>query len=141
MSTEQNKAIARGFHEAFDKGDMVGMERIVSDSCVAYQAGVPGALDFPAFKQLGEMFLAAFSNSHTTVVQQVAEGDSVMTRGIWSAIHTGSFQGIPATGKAIQIAILAIDRIVDGKIVEHRAVLDMLDFMQQLGVIPAFQQG
>jgi predicted ester cyclase len=141
MSTEQNKTIVRDFHEAFDRGDMAAMEQPVSPSCVAYQAGMPGALDFVAYKQVGQMFLGAFNGSRTVILQQIAEGDSVMTRGTWSAIHSGDFQGILATGKSISLPILAVDRIVDGKLVEHRSILDMLDFMQQLGVIPAFQQG
>ncbi len=141
MSTEQNKAIVRDFHEAYDKGDMATMERLVSESCVAYQSGMPDPLDFAAYKQHGETFLRAFSDSSTVILQQIAEGENVMTRGTWSAVHSGDFPGIPATGKSINIPVLVIDRIIDGKIVEHRSILDMLDFMQQLGVIPVFQQG
>ena len=60
-----------------------------------------------------------------------------MTRWTARGTHTGEFQGIPATGKAIRMTGTDIDRIVDGKIVECWAHLDELGLMQQLGVVGA----
>jgi predicted ester cyclase len=44
--------------------------------------------------------------------------------------------GIPATGKQIAIAAVAIDRLAGGKIVEEWTVFDSLGMLQQLGVAP-----
>lgn len=137
MSAEANKAIVRRFHELFDKGDMPGMEALLSKDCLSYQPGMLEPLNVEAFKQLGQVFLAAFSQSHVTIEGQICEGNRVASYGTWSAVHTGEFNGIPATGRTITISELTIDTIVDGKIVEHRAQPDIVGLLQQLGAIPA----
>ena len=40
--------------------------------------------------------------------------------------------GIPPTNKPVEINVIDIHRVVDGKIIEHWAVADMLDLMQHL---------
>ena len=45
--------------------------------------------------------------------------------------------GIPATGKRIRITFMNLDRFAGGKLAEHRAEVDMMGLMQQLGVVPA----
>jgi predicted ester cyclase len=44
--------------------------------------------------------------------------------------------GIPPTNKPVEIKVIDIHRVVDGKIIEHWAVADMLGLMQQLGAFP-----
>ena len=140
MSLEENKNIVRHFHELFDQGDTNGIEALLAPNCVAYMPGSPH-LNLEAFKQVAMVFATAFGNSQTILEDVVAEGDIVYARGIWSGTHRGDFNGIPATGNSIQITEMTMDRIVDGKIVEHRAQPDMLGLLQQLGVIPAPQAG
>lgn len=138
MSSEQDKAISRRFNELFDQGDMAGMEALVASSCIAHQPGMP-PLDREGFKQVGYAFLNAFGDSQTVIEDQVAEGDKVFSRGIWSATHKGAFNGIPATGKRFTISIMMMDHILNGQIVEHWAQPDLLGLLQQLGVIPVPQ--
>ena len=48
--------------------------------------------------------------------------------------HRGELMGIPATGKRIDIAVLDLFQIRDGKLIEHWALLDNLGMLRQLGV-------
>ena len=48
----------------------------------------------------------------------------------------GSFQGIPASGRAVSVDMVIIDRVVDGRIVEHFAQFDAMALMQQIGAFP-----
>jgi len=48
----------------------------------------------------------------------------------------GNFQGLPATGRSVTIAVMHIDRLVDGKVVEHWGQGDQAGMMRQLGIIP-----
>lgn len=66
-----------------------------------------------------------------------AEDDKVLTRLTATGTHKGDFMGMPATGKTFAAEGWALDRIVDGKIVEHRAMDDVMAMMQQLGMLPA----
>jgi predicted ester cyclase len=44
--------------------------------------------------------------------------------------------GIAPTGNRVRVTGIDIDRLVEGKIVEHWSEADLLGMMQQLGVIP-----
>ena len=72
--------------------------------------------------------------------EQVAEGDTVVTRAIWHAVHTGDFQGVPPTGKQIAIRAVLFLRFEDSKIAEYRGLFDQMGMMQQLGLIPHAEQ-
>jgi len=49
----------------------------------------------------------------------VAEGDKVVARITMSGTHTGTFMGIPATGKHVEFTGMYIAQIANGKIVLH----------------------
>lgn len=138
MSLEENKNIVRRFHELFDQGDIEGIAALLAPNCVAYMPGSP-PLNREAFKQMATLFASSFGDSQMILEDVAAEGDIVFSRGTWNAIHVGDFNGIPATGNAIQMTEMTMVRIVDGKIVEHWAQPDMLGLLQQIGVIPTPQ--
>ena len=54
-----------------------------------------------------------------------------------TAMHTGTFQGIPPTGKRVTVTGSWIDRVADGQIVEPWGQVDLLGTLQHLGIIPA----
>ena len=51
--------------------------------------------------------------------------------------HTGTFFGIPATGKSVDVIGSTIVTMKDGKIAEEQDFMDNMVFMQQLGLLPA----
>ncbi len=136
MSTDQNKAIARRFQEEFNARNWEGCRSLLAPDCRSYQPGAPGPLDNDQFTGVGQMFASAFPDLTVTLHEQVAEGERVFTRLSFAGTHRHDFQGIPGTGKAISLGVFILDRIVDSKIVEHRALFDTMSLMQQLGVIP-----
>ena len=79
---------------------------------------------------------AAFPDMHWTVEEQIAEGDKVATRFEWTGTHRGEFLGVPATGRAVKVWGVVIDRLEGGKIKDTRIIMDSLGLMTQLGVFP-----
>jgi len=69
------------------------------------------------------------------LVTLLREGATVVTCGTFTATHLGEFQGLPPTGKPIQLSIMHIDRVQNGKITEHWGQGDALGLMQQLGIV------
>jgi steroid delta-isomerase-like uncharacterized protein len=134
MTTEQNKAIARRFLEAVGASDQARLKELLAPDFVAHQPG--GPQNSQAFVQHLSSFRLAFSDSQFIVEEQIAEGDRIVTRATWQAIHSGDFQGLPPTGKQIAISAILFGRIRDGKLVESRSLFDQLSLMQQLGLIP-----
>jgi len=91
--------------------------------------GIDGA------KAAHQMMLAAFPDYQTVIDDLVAEGDKVAARITMSGTHSGSFMGIPATGKHVLFTGMYIARIADGKIVEHWGEEDAVSLLQQLGAL------
>jgi predicted ester cyclase len=84
-----------------------------------------------------EMFEAAFPKYELIADDIISEGDKVVVRATFRGIHKGDFNGIPATGKAVDISLMLIYRLANDKIVEHWMNADSLGLLQQLGVMPA----
>ena len=79
---------------------------------------------------------SAFPDSNWTVEEQIAEGDKVLSRFVWSGTHQGEFLGIPPTGRRIQFESVDAMRVVEGKIVEHWGVGNLYSLVRQLGGLP-----
>jgi steroid delta-isomerase-like uncharacterized protein len=140
MSTETNKSIVRRlFNEAFEQGNLAMLDEIIAPNQVN---GGPGALPgMPSGPEGSKMLITAYRNAfpdlHFTIDEQVAEGDTVVTRWTAHGTHNGEFAGIPPTGKSATVVGMGVDRIENGKIVESWGLFDQFGMLQQLGVIPA----
>ena len=97
-------------------------------------------VDLDGLKRFASTWRASFPDWHSTFEELVAEGDRVAERWTGRGTHRGELQGIPATGKRVEVPGSVFYRIVEGKIVEFRGQLDMMSVMQQLGVMAAPQQ-
>ena len=94
-------------------------------------------MDADEWAGMGEMMYAAFPDGKHTIGETFEIGDRVFLRGSFAGTHTGDFMGMPPTGKEITITFMNFDRFADGKLVDHRAEVDMFGLMQQLGAIPS----
>jgi predicted ester cyclase len=135
MLTEPNKALVLRFYKAFDDRKMEQALDLLAPNFVAHLAGMPEPLDGEGFKQFGMSFYLAFSQGQHVFDEVIVSGDRVVTCGTFTATHLGEFQGLPPTGKQISLSIMHIDRVENGKIVEHWGQGDALGLMQQLGII------
>jgi steroid delta-isomerase-like uncharacterized protein len=137
MSGEQLKAIARReIEEIFSKGDLDLVDEIVSPDYVIFDnARIEPVRGRDNLKQAVTGMRTAFPDFTVTVDEQIAEGDTVVTR--WSATgtHQGVVFGLAATGRAVTMAGIDIERFVDGQIAEVRSSWDALGLLQQLGAI------
>lgn len=135
MLTEQNKATVLDFYKAFDDRQMERAFKLLAPNFVAHLAGIHEPLDNEGFKRFGMAFYLAFANGEHVFDEVIVAGDRVITCGLFTATHLGEFQSLPPTGKQIKLSIMHIDRVEDGKIVEHWGQGDALGLMQQLGIV------
>jgi steroid delta-isomerase-like uncharacterized protein len=138
MSIENKVVLQRYFEEAWNKGNLSVLDEIVSPDYVNHNPAIPGLPPGPAgLKPILAGFRAAFPDIHFTVEEQIAEGDTVVTRWTMCGTHQSEFMGIPATLKQVKATGIQIERLIAGKIVEHWRQSDDLGLLQQLGVAPA----
>jgi steroid delta-isomerase-like uncharacterized protein len=135
MSIEQNKATVLQFYKAFDNRNIDQAFALIAPNFIAHMAGISQPLDRESFTQFGMKFYLAFTNSQHSFDEVIVAGDKVVTCGTFTATHLGEFQGVPPTRKQIQLSIMHLDRVENGKITEHWGHGDALGLMQQLGIV------
>ena len=84
-------------------------------------------------------YVTGFSERQFIVKEMFADGDKLVKHWQFKGKHTGTFFGIPATGKTVDVIGCTIAKMKDGKIAEEQDFMDNMVFMQQLGLLPAAQ--
>ena len=140
MSTETNKAIIRRYLEQVINEQRYDLADEFLVDTVEFHGVGPGISGRTALAEFYATFSAAFPDWHMNIDDMVAEGDKVVVRWTATGTHQGEFQGIPATGKPYTQIAIAIYRLTNGRIVEGWLQTDMLNMMQQLGLMPASQE-
>ena len=135
-----NKALSRRFTALFGDEDLSHARDILSPDVVVHGTSGDGELrGIDAAVGFTREYRAACPDARSSVEDQVAEGDKVVTRWRARGTHRGDFGQIPATGSSFDVGGITIERIEDGRIAEVWVVRDWLGFLQQLGVIPELE--
>jgi steroid delta-isomerase-like uncharacterized protein len=137
IASDENKAIVRRLvEEAQGGGQLDVIDELMSSDFVDHcpVPGIPATRE--GVKQIFGMFHAALPDLHVTIHDQIAEADRVMTRKTLSGTHQGDLFGIPPTGKAVDIHVIDILRLCDGRITDHWNLVDQQGLLQQLGMAP-----
>ena len=136
MSLESNKQLCRDYFTAFLKRDAAWMDKHIAPTFVRHDPGLPFEVRGPqGVLQLHDALMPAFPDMQLPLEDFVAEGEKVLVRLRVQATHTGAFGEMAATGRKIDIGVLDLFQIRDGRLIEHWALLDNLGMMKQLGAI------
>ena len=138
MSLEENKAIVRGFIEAYNKRNFDLLDDLVAPDYVDHTWQLQG---LESLKQGLRLGFKGFPDWHEAIEDIIAEGDKVWVRLTYTGTHTGEFFGLAPTGNKITATAVAIYRIVNGKLVEGRFITDTLDMNKQIGAIEYTEKG
>jgi predicted ester cyclase len=135
VSIEENKETVRRYQEIYNRNDLDALGEVVSQNLLTpkIMSGIPPGME--GAKAVHRIMLAGFPDYQTTIDDLLAEGDKVAARITMSGTNTGSFMGIPPTGKQVSFTGMYIARIEYGKIVEHWGEEDGISLLQQLGVL------
>lgn len=134
MSTDQAKATALKVMERLDQRDLNGLLANAAPDA-RWHGYAPVVLDNDGYRQAISEILDGFPDSRFPVHSVVAEGNMVAVRHSLQGTHTGTFQGIPPTGKAVSIDGIVLLRVEDGKLAETWLNADILGLLVQLGVM------
>ncbi len=137
MSIEQNqKIINRYFEEVWNQGKIDVLDEIIAPTYINHNPGMPNPIPGPAgLKPIIIGLRQAFPDLHFTIENTVVTEHQVAIHCTMRGTHEGPLFGIPATGKTVQVNQFQIERMKDGKIIEHWRQSDDLGMMKQLGLI------
>jgi len=127
---EQNRSLVLEVYRSVEAGDFDRCRELVSPECQTHIGG--NVLDRDAWAGMGQMFMNAFPDGRHVWNLAEAVGEYVLLNGYFTGTHTREFQGIPATGKVVKFSLTLIDKVQQGKLVEHRADFDGAALIQQL---------
>jgi steroid delta-isomerase-like uncharacterized protein len=138
--SEENKAFIRDFVQRIQcsgpESAAAAIDELMSPDFVNHTPmGMPPGAE--GAKLFMAMLWAGLPDCQATIHQQIAEGEYVVTRKTLTGTHTGDFMGVPPTGKRVNMEVIDILQVRNGKIVSHSGMVDQMGLMQQLGVIPS----
>jgi predicted ester cyclase len=129
MPTEEemriaNKAVVERFNkEVIEQGNEATFRELIAPDFVNRSAppGAPAGPEGMLFT-FNRVLRPAFPDLSVEVHDQVAEGNKVTTRKTIRGTHRGDLFGIPPTGKRIEIDVIDIVRLANGRYAEHWGV-------------------
>ena len=127
-------------HRIFDEGFATGATDVVDEICspdlVEHQFGLAGrgaeAIDHVK-KAIQDVHRMAPDMSFT-IEDSVESGDTIWVRVRARGTATGEFFG-PPSRRPVDITVVDIARVIDGRIVEHWGVPDRFALLAQTGVL------
>ncbi|MGZ4545527.1 MAG: ester cyclase [Blastococcus sp.] len=135
-ATESLAVLRRIFDEGFATGDGAVVDELCSPDLVEHQFGLAGS-GAEAIAHLK----AAMADVHRavpdmafTIEDSVERGDTIWVRARGRGTATGPFFG-PPSGRPVDITVIDVARVVDGRIVEHWGVPDRFALLAQTGVL------
>jgi len=135
-SADGNKSLNLRWIEAFNERDWKSETAARSPDFQAFMSGAKEPLNADAWAGFMSVFTTAFPDARITVDACIAEGDSVVSRWMLTGTHRGVFQGVPPTGRAVTMAGIEFNRVVEGRIAEHWSQFDMVGLLRQIGAMP-----
>jgi predicted ester cyclase len=131
--SEVNKALVRRLLErAYNAKDLTVADEVIAQDYVGNfngheRRGPEGVKEHFSGDHAG------WPDSHLAIEDQMAEGDKVLTRWIWTGTNTGTTGLGLATNKYSVCPGVVISRIRGGKIIEEWWYWDSLGWLKQLG--------
>jgi predicted ester cyclase len=126
----------RMFDEGFATGDPAVVDELCSPDLVEHQFGTAG-VGADAVQHVRESVQdvhRAVPDIAFTIEDAVESGDTIWVRVRARGTASGPFFG-PPSGRAVDIWVLDIARVVDGRIVEHWGVPDRFALLAQTGIL------
>jgi predicted ester cyclase len=126
----RNRELVLAVYKNVDARNFERARELLSAACKIYFGC--NVLDRDGWEGMGQMFMRAFPDGRHVFELAEAVGDYVLLNGYFTGTHTSEFQGVPATGKVVKFSLTMIDKVQDGKMIEHRADFDGAALIQQL---------
>ncbi len=132
--TEAKANIIKKFYEAWDSGEVVAFENILSKKLIDHERSEASDVsDYDNIVNGSVRINAAFSEvKHDLLQTYYVEGNRVIVYWDFTALHTGNFGNLEPTHKPVNMKGVDIFQIKDGKITELWHVENIHKMMAQL---------
>lgn len=134
MTTGEDKLLVRRYvEEVWNGHDASLVDEFFAPNYERRLSPTEPPLDTEGEKQRIEGFLDAFPDIRLEVGDVSGESELVTFRATINGTHEGEFEGIAPTGRRIEVSLIDVVRVENGKFVEHWGGPDMDDLLRQIG--------
>jgi predicted ester cyclase len=136
MTVEANKQLVRRYYEeVVSTGAVERLAEFLAPDYVEVHANARHPLGLEGAREHVLGVRRTYPDLQLTVEQQIAEGEWVATRVTARGTHAGAWLGMRPTGKRLEMTAVNLDRVVDGRIVEHGGAADLLGPLLATGAV------
>ena len=136
MSADENKLLVRRYYkEVVNTGNVDQLAEFISPAYVEVHDNTRHPIGLEGAKEHVLGVRQSYPDLHLTVEQQIAEGEWVVTRITARGTHEGVWFRMRPTGEKVEMTAVNIDRVVDGRIVEHGGAANLLEPFLEIGAI------
>ena len=134
--TEFNKLLVREYIEKIlNTGETNNIKKYISTEYMELHNGKKIILGIEGARNHINGVRQTYPDLKLTIENQIAEQNWVATIYLMRGTHKGEWMNIKPTGKKIQVTGVNIDKIVDGKIVEHGGAANLLEPLLEINAI------
>jgi steroid delta-isomerase-like uncharacterized protein len=140
QTTEDIKtSMLDAFTEAFNNGNLAALDEICAPDMVDHSTAATSNQSYglEGFKGRINGHRVGMPDLRFALTNMMIEEDLISFQWEMTGTNTGPYLGRPASGNPIRVVGMNLERLENGKIVEHWSYPDKLSLIQQLGVIPA----
>ena len=120
----EKKKLVKYFYEVIVSNNLLDeLSQYISEDCVLKVGEKMVPLGLDGMRQHLADVKKTYPDYTMNIIKQYSDGDYVISEFIMQGTHKGEFIGIKPTNKKLTITGVDIDKVVDGKIVEHGAPL------------------
>jgi predicted ester cyclase len=135
-SADESKTLVRRYYEeVVNTGNVDQLAEFISPAFVEVHNNTRHPIGLEGAKEHVLGVRETYPDLHLTVEQQIAEGEWVVTRVTARGTHKGVWPGMRPTGEKLEMTAVNIDRVVDGRIVEHGGAANLLEPLLEIGAI------
>lgn len=139
---ESVEVLRRVLFEGFATGNTGIVDELFSPDLVEHQFGLGGrgAEALAHVKEAIRQVHEAMPDISYELEDWATRGNTAWVRFLGRGTNTGPFFG-PPSGKAVEVTVIDVAVVVDGRITEHWGVPDRFSLLQQTGVLKRLKPG
>ncbi|UCG76078.1 MAG: ester cyclase [Gemmatimonadota bacterium] len=136
MKDADRKLLVRRFYEEIvNTGAVAKIAEFIAPDCVETDGKVRVLSGVDGMARHVLAVRDVYPDLHLTIERQITEGEWVVTQVTARGTHHGHWLGMKPTGRLLEFAGVNVDRVVDGRIVEHGGAANMLEPLLEAGAL------
>lgn len=131
-----SKEIVKYFYEVVVSKNLLDeLPKYISNACVQKIGKNETFIGIEGMRQHLLAVRTTYPDYTMEIIRQFEDGETVVSEFIMRGTHRGEFIGITPTNKVIEMKGVNIDKIVNGKIVEHGGAANTFEAFLENGLI------